>query len=953
MRVTPWWDALELRDEVVDAEGSIEDVQMSLFRAVHAGGDDRPLYADASYYGEITHPSEQFAALMSKVAVRLGAGSDHSRARALWRLDQAMGGGKSHGLIGLYHLAAAPAALAQTDIGKAAFKQAASTVGRGLPADLNNPRVVVVASDNMTAGIGSDLDGPARSLHERFLWRLFAGDADQYPRWEEYRPHFADKGKIGEALAAVGRPVLILVDEIMDYVRQLSATALHDLAIQDMAFLRALLDTVNDVPNVVMVLVMISSDRDRMDLDEAGQRRRAELEDLLIRNALPATINENADFGAILRRRLFATVKADEAAAQTASWFASHHTGAWKTKVLDAHPHHDPSTWEAEVVRCYPFHPHLIALAEREWANIAGFQRVRSTIRIFAATAHEQMRRGRAGDWTPTLIGPGDLPLSSTNVREAIIGSGLIVDAKAEANYRSVATTDIVGPDDHTGAARQMDAQRLGPPFDANPRAVERAATALFLASIVGHRPGGKQGATLVELKAAMLVPSAAFALADADVVLAEIADDESGLAAVEPITGKGGQAPRLYLTTRKTLTMLVRATRATITDEERDEALRDITDHLTKSGPFDATHHVRCPPGDKRPLRTVLAEAGLDDARSTRLVVLDAARFSLLNGVDQDTRAAVDAALGLGDQKLPQVWASSVVFAAVNTQRRAQARTMASHWLAWRRVSEMDAVKADESTSEQAKDELSQARRDLQRAVRLAYQHVLFLAEGQGSASRFVDRVGFDLENQTALDGQIVWKALATRGKTFEVGSFSAKALLSNLREDDFGRPLDELRNLFWQTPRLPLLPGGEADLRSAIQEAVNAGEVDIIGADGQARSVMSVSLNQSGLTLQKKSQAPAAPPEPPKPGDEKPPPHEAAVDHEVSFAVTANIDNDQRRDALYKLIEALSIAVDEGKVSHLQMTVKVVVPEAAAAVFTTAASTAGAHHLDKPLPG
>ena len=36
-----------------------------------------------------------------EVAVRLGGGSNYTRARALWQLDQAMGGGKSHGLTGL------------------------------------------------------------------------------------------------------------------------------------------------------------------------------------------------------------------------------------------------------------------------------------------------------------------------------------------------------------------------------------------------------------------------------------------------------------------------------------------------------------------------------------------------------------------------------------------------------------------------------------------------------------------------------------------------------------------------------------------------------------------------------------------------------------------------------------------------------------------------------------
>ena len=106
------------------------------------------------------------------------------------------------------------------------------------------------------------------------------------------------------------------------------------------------------------------------------------------------------------------------------------------------------------------------------------------------------------GEWAPVMIGPGDLPLSSAVVREAVIGSGLIADSKTEANYRSVATTDIVSPDDETGTARQIDKARPSSALtDGNPRAAERAATALFLASIVGNRPGGKQGATEAELK--------------------------------------------------------------------------------------------------------------------------------------------------------------------------------------------------------------------------------------------------------------------------------------------------------------------------------------------------------------------------------------------------------------------------------------------------------------------
>ena len=480
----------------------------------------------------------------------------------------------------------------------------------------------MLACDNMTAGKGvAEFDGPARSLYERFLWRLFGGDNALYLRYKDF---YADKSKIVEALTAIGRPVLILVDEIMDYVRQLSVTENADLAIRDMAFLRALLDSVNDVPHVAAVVVMIASENDNMDLDDAGQQRRHELDALLIRNGETATINDNTDFAAILQRRLFERTAPAEVLTATARTFTSRMTGPWRDKVFNAVPATASPEFPEEVARCYPFHPQLMALAEQEWAKLAGFQRVRSTIRIFAATAHSLHMRGKSGEWTPLLVGPGDLPLSDPAVREAVIGSGLIVDTRTQANYRQIASADIVAADDRAGAARVLDRQRSDTLVSqVNPRAAERAATCLFLCSVIGARGGGRQGATEPELKAAMFVPDPMFPLAEADTVVGELLDvDGGGLASVEHLAGRGGQAPRLFMSTRQTLNMLVRAARSSVSDTDRDEELARTADRLSATGPFKSRLFVAA--NLEHSALDVLATAGIDDARSTRLVVLD-----------------------------------------------------------------------------------------------------------------------------------------------------------------------------------------------------------------------------------------------------------------------------------------------------------------------------------------
>jgi len=952
--VTPWWETLKLRQEVVRSAGQIDDVQMSLFQAVYGESTSRPAYADAGYYGEITHPSPQFIQLMANVAVRLGGGENYTAAPALWRLDQAMGGGKSHGLIGLYHLAASPANLRKTDVGRQAFKEAEQISGGKVAADLDRPQVVVLACDNMTAGAGVyDHDGPATTLHERFLWRLFGGDRALYDR---YQPYHADKSKLVDALKAIDRPVLILVDEIMDYIRQLSDSALHDLAVKDMAFLRALLDSVNDVPHAAMVVVMIASEKSNMDLDAEGESRQSELDQLLVRNGKPATINDNTDFADILRRRLFESKPPEEVVAATAKVFAQSMTGPWRTKVFDALGARWPRELEDGVARCYPFHPQLIALAEQEWAKLSGFQRVRSTIRIFAATVYTLARRGEAGAWAPLLVGPGDLPLSEASVREAVIGSGLITDARTQANYRSLASADIVGGDDETGAARLLDRERKGGTFaEVNPRAAERGATCLFLCSIVGSRGGGRQGASEPEMKAAMFVPDAAFGLADADEVLSELKDiDGGGLASVEVIPGKGGQPPRLLMSTRQTLNMLVRAARSTIGDDERDAEVVRVAERLTNTGPFKRPVFVEA--DSDRGLREVLETAGVDDARATRLVVLDPRRFSLLNGMDKETRLAIRAAMGVGPEKLPVQWASSAVYAIVNTQRRSVARGAAGNYLAWDRVAQMVDVQSDEDLSEKAKTERAEARRNLETAVRRAYQHVMYLAHGDETADEPREEriITFEQENQTALDGTTVWKALVDAGKAFDVGTFSGKALLHNLRDEDLGRPLDEVRDLFWNAPRMPLLPNGETDLQRAIYEAVTDGSLRLVGNDGIERQVTSASeigVGQSSVRL--------AEPVPEETGDTggdeatgndatRPEdghgPDVPVVEKQVTFSLRTSLSADDSRDALYALLTALADRVDERAVSYAEVMVKLRVAEGAAKVIADLAKATGA---------
>jgi Protein of unknown function (DUF499) len=853
--VTPWWESLKLRAEVLNSAGQIDDVQMSLFRAVYGTGALRPLYAEAAYYGDITYPTERLADLLAEVAIRLGGGQDYSKAQALRRLDQGMGGGKSHACIGAFHLGHNPTALAATDLGKAVFAKARSILGRDLPADLGRPQVVVLPCDNMTPGAPvQEHDGPAITLYERFLWRLFSRD---YALFERYQPFFNDKSKIVEALRAVNRPVLIVIDEIMDYCGNgLDGARNPNLAAQDMAFLRALFDVTNDVPNVATLVVMIGSDTMALGTG-AARERRVDLHSLLERNGTPATVTANADFAEILRRRLFDRPPVTEVVTATARAFARVLADkAWTRSVWDALNANWIKEFEAEVTRTYPFHPMLIALAEQEWAQVTGFQRVRSTIRIFAATVYALQRRGQSGQWVPLLIGPGDLPLSDNTVREAILGSGLVGDDRTIANFRALAENEIVNQDDTGGAAHRLDLTRSPLTWtEANPRAAERGATVIFLTSIVGARPGGRRGASAPEVKAATSVPDRNYILADADGVVEDLVNQEIGMSAVEVIPGQGNNKPaRYYLSTKLTYRMLVNNLRKTITDTERDQVLTEFAERLSNSGPFRKRLFIRADLA--RTPSQVLATAGVDDARTTRLVILDPAQFSLRNGTERDTLVALTAAVGLGTghDRMPVEWASSAVYAVANTQRRSLARTLVTEYLARQRALATPEVQLDADLSATGNRELSDATEKLEKAVKRAYQHIAYLAQPDPDAERFLDQITFEDDNQTALDGTQVWKALVDREKVFDAGQFSGRGLVHNLRPTDYQRPLSEIRDAFWSAPRLPLLYSGERDLQHAIYEAVQSGELRITDGFGNPVAVTDpgqVNLASTGLRL------------------------------------------------------------------------------------------------------
>ena len=960
MPIVPWWKIMKLRPEVIAADGVIKDVRMSLHNAAFGAkgtGAGRVPYADPVHYGEITHPAGSLVDFMARVAVRLGVPGS-TQTRAVWRLDQAMGGGKSHGLIGLWHLAQHPEQLSGTDLGRQVMAAADDIAGQGKTRpDLGNPVCVVLDCDNTSA---SDEDfGPANLLGERFLWRLFNTD---YGLYNTYKEHTANKAKLSEALRAVGRPVLVLIDEIMDYMRVVAAKDQEQAAL-DMAFVRALLDAVNDIPNCVVVVAMIASEKDNMAMTGFGKEVRREMEDLLTRDARTTAVTSGGDFAEIIQRRLFSDLPPREITDSISQVYFHAMSQVWSNRVFSKlsgvySAHEFPN----RVARSYPFHPDLIALAEDEWSTHAGFQKVRSTISVFALAAFEQARRASEGEWVPHLIDSGDLPLGFPPLRDALIDSGLVADDRTRSNLREVATVDIVDPHNpDRGTARRLDETRdLNEGWiEYNPYASERMATALFVKSLC-PRVGGTRGASELELLASSFVPVGAYGPGDAEIVAAALLESNKGLASVDFTPGKGRAVPkRWFFETRKTLEMLTRAEKKTITDRDRDRAITDRAFELAQKhkGPFDKIVLVD---GDDVPsegvtlqgCRRVLQEE-LGDSRHTRLAILDSRWFSLFNGDDSTTRQSVTAALGVGHDRMPSEWASSIILACANTALRAQARGLASEWLARRRVAELRNVETDPQMRDKAREQERRAKNELDKKVRLCYKHIIYLAPKE-EHDRDVNFIRVAKDTRTALSGADVWSELRDYSKAFRHGEFTGDALAHNLRPNDYGLPISELRDNFWSNPHKALLPGGEKELSVAIYQAVKSGHIELVNPEGDAYQVHQpndINLDLPSVRLRRATCATcdkpasqcqghplcatcgssasdcncAARPQPATPTPDTPKPVPPPPQWQASFNIAATLGDDDTTGNLIFLLREILDSMDDGNIKHINQSMQI----------------------------
>lgn len=478
----PWTDVVRPHPDVASGDLALGTYAANL-AAVAFGGDAEPVYRDTQAFFDATYFTPTMVALLRDVFRALsGEGGDR-----VVQLKTPFGGGKTHSLLALYHLARS--------------REAAASVPEldGVP----NPgevRVCVLSGEYLDPARGRQVEG-------RTIGTLWGELAYQLGGWEAYDALLVkgDEGpppggeRLGQLLSAAA-PALVLIDEVLVYAAKAKAVEIGETTLdrQVLLFLMNMTEAVNQARRAALVYSLQASVSEAV--GEEGLLEQLE--------KIAGRIDERREPVAgdevlrVVQRRLFADAGAEDVRREVARQYgallseqlaAAAETGADRRAAAGA-----GEAMERRIIDAYPFHPELLDVMFHRWGSLPSYQRTRGALQFLATVVHA-LWAGRTQREPQALIGPGDVDLADEGTRLTFLEQVGETD-----QYRSVIEADFLAGD----AGTRMVDERLGrdaPGLD-RLRVGTRVATAIMLLSF-GAREGADRGALEREVIEASLVP--------------------------------------------------------------------------------------------------------------------------------------------------------------------------------------------------------------------------------------------------------------------------------------------------------------------------------------------------------------------------------------------------------------------------------------------------------------
>ncbi|MBF0340191.1 MAG: ATP-binding protein [Magnetococcales bacterium] len=400
MTLKPWRELATPHEDVLKGTFLQAEFAADLSR-VHSGSATRE-YQEPTLFFQRTFITEGMRMLLDSVVKRLsGKGGD-----PVIQLQTAFGGGKTHTMLSVYHLAGGKVPASEMP-GIPAILDAAGV------SEWPAARIVVLDGNKLAPNQPSAREGRAiHTLWGDLAWQL--GKAEGFALVADADASGTSPGKATlETLLARYAPCVILIDELVAYVRQFSEGQVLTGGTFDsnLSFVQALTEALKAVPNAVLLASLPESDREAG--SQRGVKALAALSHYFGRvQALWKPVATEEAFE-IVRRRLFATTQDKKGATEVCRAFADFYIANRDDFPQETQESH----YFDRLTQAYPIHPEVFDRLYEDWSTLDNFQRTRGVLKWMAKVIHRLWKDGN----NDPLIMPGSLPLYDADIRNEAI----------------------------------------------------------------------------------------------------------------------------------------------------------------------------------------------------------------------------------------------------------------------------------------------------------------------------------------------------------------------------------------------------------------------------------------------------------------------------------------------------------------------------------------------------
>ena len=348
------------------------------------------------------------------------------------------GGGKTHTLTALYHLAS-------NGVKAAGYAGVADLIAKA--------GIKTVPSAKVAAFVGNAWD-PQEKRETPWIdiaWQL-AGDSGVKELGAAAKTTPPGTEALSRVFRAAGGPVLLLFDEVLNFLNRH-----RGMADQFHSFIQNLTVAITGTTYGAAVISLPRSQVEMTDWDMQWQDK---ITKVVRRVAKDLIANDETEISEVVRRRLFEDIGSDRIRKNVSKEYAD-----WCFERRAQLPAEwtavDSAATEAkakEYLRnrfetCYPFHPATLSVFQRKWQALIQYQQTRGTLAMLAQWISWAYRTGFTEARREPLLTLGSAPLEVSEFRSIVLGQ------LGESRLVAAIDSDISSEHSH---AKALDADTKG-----------------------------------------------------------------------------------------------------------------------------------------------------------------------------------------------------------------------------------------------------------------------------------------------------------------------------------------------------------------------------------------------------------------------------------------------------------------------------------------------------------